>query len=167
MTSVHLSEDLLSKARIRHRPDGSPYHSLSMDAAADLSGRHHLSGRAIEIAALKQEIIPERYARNLSTISPDRQITLLNATVAVAGLGGLGGCVTDMLARIGIGAAAFLSESSSSAFSTTICRSSCPPSDGRRNDPRADSRALPCVPRRSLNVQSWPSKSIRPERFST
>jgi molybdopterin-synthase adenylyltransferase len=52
---------------------------------------------------LKTDIIPERYVRNFNAFSPKDQIKLLRSTVAVVGLGGLGGGVTEILARIGIG----------------------------------------------------------------
>ncbi|MFO7750672.1 MAG: HesA/MoeB/ThiF family protein [Desulfobacteraceae bacterium] len=45
----------------------------------------------------------QRYARNFSTISLDEQAQLGSAGVCVTGLGGLGGCVAEMLARTGVG----------------------------------------------------------------
>ncbi len=45
----------------------------------------------------------DRYLRNFSTISFHEQSQLSQATVCVIGLGGLGGAVTEMLARIGVG----------------------------------------------------------------
>ena len=47
--------------------------------------------------------IEERYDRNFDTISHGEQKTLGGSKVVVIGLGGLGGCVCEMLARIGIG----------------------------------------------------------------
>lgn len=45
----------------------------------------------------------ERYDRNFNTFSPEEQKKLGASTVAVIGLGGLGGGVCEMLARVGIG----------------------------------------------------------------
>ncbi|MCD4677824.1 MAG: HesA/MoeB/ThiF family protein [Desulfobacula sp.] len=45
----------------------------------------------------------ERYDRNFNTLSPGEQKTLGVSKVAVIGLGGLGGSVCEMMARIGVG----------------------------------------------------------------
>ena len=45
----------------------------------------------------------ERYDRNFNTLSPGEQDILASSHVAVMGLGGLGGGVCEMLARIGVG----------------------------------------------------------------
>ena len=45
----------------------------------------------------------ERYDRNFNTLSREEQIKLKSSKVAVIGLGGLGGCVCEMLARVGVG----------------------------------------------------------------
>jgi molybdopterin/thiamine biosynthesis adenylyltransferase len=59
--------------------------------------------RAVELAALEQGVVPARYARNLGTIGVEGQTRLLQASVAIVGLGGLGGHVTEALARMGVG----------------------------------------------------------------
>ena len=59
--------------------------------------------RDVELAALQLGIVPARYERNLGTIGVDGQRKLLQASVAIVGLGGLGGYVAEALARIGIG----------------------------------------------------------------
>jgi molybdopterin/thiamine biosynthesis adenylyltransferase len=59
--------------------------------------------REVELAALEAGIVPWRYLRNLGTIGLEGQARLLRATVAVVGLGGLGGYVTEALARMGVG----------------------------------------------------------------
>ncbi len=45
----------------------------------------------------------ERYIRNLNTLNKEEQSVLGNSRVCIAGLGGLGGCVTEMVARVGVG----------------------------------------------------------------
>jgi molybdopterin/thiamine biosynthesis adenylyltransferase len=84
-------------------PDGVAYRSISVSEVKRLSSESGLSGRQIELAALAEEIVPERYARNRRSFSLEDQAALLKADVAVIGLGGLGGAVTEILARIGIG----------------------------------------------------------------
>ena len=59
--------------------------------------------REIELAALETGVLPRRYLRSLGTIGLEGQARLLRATVAVVGLGGLGGSVVEALARMGVG----------------------------------------------------------------
>ena len=47
--------------------------------------------------------IENRYSRNFETLTPEDQDTLKQARVCILGLGGLGGGVCEMLARIGVG----------------------------------------------------------------
>jgi molybdopterin/thiamine biosynthesis adenylyltransferase len=61
-------------------------------------------GRSTEIFVLDPLEIPERYARNMGTFSAQEQIVLFSSRVCIVGLGGLGGAVTEILARLGIGA---------------------------------------------------------------
>jgi len=50
------------------------------------------------------KIGPEmRYSRNFNTLDPEEQALLGKSRVAVVGLGGLGGGVCELLARIGVG----------------------------------------------------------------
>jgi molybdopterin/thiamine biosynthesis adenylyltransferase len=84
-------------------PDKTPYRSLSVANVLGLAGRSGASGREAEIAALENGIVPERYARNMRTFSLEDQAALLQARVGVVGLGGLGGTVVEVLARMGVG----------------------------------------------------------------
>lgn len=68
-----------------------------------LADRYGVSGKNVEIAALQNHIIPERYIRNFSTYTTKDQIRLLRSQVTIVGLGGLGGIVTEYLARAGVG----------------------------------------------------------------
>lgn len=49
------------------------------------------------------EMFEERYSRNQSTISLEEQTVLKASTVAIVGLGGLGGWASEFCARLGIG----------------------------------------------------------------
>ena len=70
---------------------------------SELASAHGVSRRDVELAALQAGIAPRRYVRNLGTIGLDGQGRLLRATVAVVGLGGLGGYVLEGLVRMGVG----------------------------------------------------------------
>jgi molybdopterin-synthase adenylyltransferase len=95
--------DILLLATAKEYPDKTPYKSLSVANVLGLAGRSGASGREIEIAALENGVVPERYARNMRSFSPADQTALLRARVGVVGLGGLGGTVTEILSRLGVG----------------------------------------------------------------
>ena len=57
----------------------------------------------IEIACLAHGVVPARYLRNIGSIGVEGQAKLLRSTVAVCGAGGLGGTMTELLARQGVG----------------------------------------------------------------
>lgn len=59
--------------------------------------------REVEQMALENNITPLRYKRNQNTITRDEQYKLFNSTVLIIGCGGLGGFISEMLARIGVG----------------------------------------------------------------
>lgn len=98
-----LTKYLEQSASNRNRPDGSSYRALLHRDEIRIVQATGLSHRAVQLAALRQRIVPERYSRNQRSISSDEQIRLLGSHVAIIGLGGLGGAVTEILARIGIG----------------------------------------------------------------
>jgi hypothetical protein len=82
-------------------PDGKAYIVINLKTTASLSSSQGVPAKDVEIAALKQGIIPCRYLRNIGTVGLDGQIKLLQSTVAVVGAGGLGGTVIELLARQG------------------------------------------------------------------
>jgi molybdopterin-synthase adenylyltransferase len=63
----------------------------------------HLSPREAQLQALRAHIIPERYLRNFHTFDIDRQIWLCESKVLICGCGGLGGVLSHLLARAGVG----------------------------------------------------------------
>jgi len=76
---------------------------LSLSAVRQVAWEFGLSPREVEIRTLEERILPERYLRSLGTVGWEGQIKLLQATVAIVGLGGLGSNVVEGLARAGIG----------------------------------------------------------------
>jgi molybdopterin/thiamine biosynthesis adenylyltransferase len=96
-------EDLERASVAKHYPDQTPYRSISVESIRQLAATSNATGGALEVAALENGIVPERYARNMRTFSLPDQAALLKARAGVVGLGGLGGAVTEILARLGLG----------------------------------------------------------------
>jgi molybdopterin/thiamine biosynthesis adenylyltransferase len=96
-------DDFERYAREKAFPDGTPFRSISTTAVSELARVRSQGGREVETAALAGGIVPERYARNMRTVSPSDQAALIESHAAVIGLGGLGGTVTEILARLGVG----------------------------------------------------------------
>ena len=82
---------------------GKKYYFVSVKQIKKIACKFQTKSREIEISALKNNIIPERYHRNLGVVSPSEQIKLLQSKVAIIGAGGLGGTILELLARMGIG----------------------------------------------------------------
>lgn len=68
-----------------------------------LSREYKIPKRELLIEVCSLGIIPERYSRNHATYSAMEQKRLLSSSVFVVGMGGLGGSVLELLARVGIG----------------------------------------------------------------
>jgi len=82
---------------------GEKYYCVSVNQVKEIARKFQTKSREIEISALQNNIIPERYQRNLGVISPSEQAKLLQSKVVIIGAGGLGGTVLELLTRIGIG----------------------------------------------------------------
>ena len=83
--------------------DGTHCRTIAASEVIRLAVEAGVTGRMVELAALRQHILPDRYLRNMKTLSEADQIRLLESTVCIVGLGGLGGTVTETLTRMGIG----------------------------------------------------------------
>lgn len=103
MTAAEIREYLLRAARCEVDRAGEKRYFLALKDSIVLARELGLSRRALEIAALKEAVIPERYRRNLDTIGLAGQLALLQAGVTVVGAGGLGGYAVELLARCGVG----------------------------------------------------------------
>ena len=87
----------------KHRPDNCPYLAIDLKNATIIAQKTGATLYEVEEIALSNEIIPTRYSRNQRILSTSDQKKLHQAHVAIIGLGGLGGGVTELLARIGVG----------------------------------------------------------------
>ena len=100
---MSLASQVKSLAEQSKAPNGTDYLSLSFSAAEKFALSVNRTLKDIEVIALENQVIPERYQRNIGTIGIDGQIKLLNSQGAVVGAGGLGGAALELLARFGIG----------------------------------------------------------------
>jgi len=98
-----LFEEIRSLVQKATAPDGKVYNSLSIEAVKKISEKRKVLGKEVEIGALEKGVVPERYQRNIGTIGIEGQIKLLRSKVVIAGAGGLGGTVTELLVRMGVG----------------------------------------------------------------
>ncbi|MFB0560333.1 MAG: ThiF family adenylyltransferase [Candidatus Lokiarchaeia archaeon] len=98
-----LFEEIESLVQKAIAPDGKEYQRLSIEAVRKIANKKKVLGKEVEIAALEKAVVPERYQRNMGTVGIEGQIKLLRSKVVIAGAGGLGGTVTELLARVGVG----------------------------------------------------------------
>lgn len=84
-------------------PDGGEVRVLSGTAARQAAVRLGLTERRVHVLALGLGVIPARYLRNFHSFTTADQTRLLNCRAAMVGLGGLGGHVLEILARLGVG----------------------------------------------------------------
>jgi len=76
---------------------------ITMEQVESISAQTRICLRKVEWFAIKKGIAPQRYLRNLGTFSCKGQLNLLESTVVLVGLGGLGGQLVEQLGRAGVG----------------------------------------------------------------
>ena len=76
---------------------------ISIEEVEDISQKTGVPLRKVECFALSKGVIPIRYQRNIGTFGVDGQIKLLESTVMIIGLGGLGGSILEQISRAGFG----------------------------------------------------------------
>jgi molybdopterin-synthase adenylyltransferase len=103
MAEKSLKNAVLNAASTGKNPAGETYRLLSLEMTRRLAGEYDLPGRLVELEALREGIIPDRYQRSIGTIGTEGQIKLLNSRAGVLGAGGLGGFALELLARMGVG----------------------------------------------------------------
>ena len=77
--------------------------TLSEADTVRLGHKKGVSLKGVYEAALALGVWPERYVRNAGSFTAVEQKKLLQAAVAVAGCGGLGGYIAQFLGRMGVG----------------------------------------------------------------
>lgn len=87
----------------KQHPDNRQYTALNLNNAYKIAAETGASLYEVEEVALSNGITPTRFSRNQRILTTKDQKQLHRAHVAIIGLGGLGGGVTELLARIGVG----------------------------------------------------------------
>jgi molybdopterin-synthase adenylyltransferase len=77
--------------------------TIDMNAIAEIAAKTGLSRREVAIRALERGVVPLRFLAHRGTVPQADLARLLRARVAVCGLGGLGGHIVTLLARVGVG----------------------------------------------------------------
>ncbi|MFO8033161.1 MAG: ThiF family adenylyltransferase [Desulfohalobiaceae bacterium] len=97
--------DASLKSLARPQEEGPDCPGLGISAAdlEDISCKQGLSLLDLEIRALELEIVPVKYFRNLQGFTVQEQLRLLRSSLALVGLGGLGGVLLELLSRLGVG----------------------------------------------------------------
>ena len=86
------SEDMVRRVR-----------TLGLDELRQLCLDHGLTPAQGVREALAQGVVPRPFLKNLHTLSISEQERLMGSTVLLAGAGGLGGYVLELLTRFGVG----------------------------------------------------------------
>ena len=92
--------------KTRIQQSARPYDARKLLSLADsrsIATDCGISPLSVERCALENGVIPSRYVRNIGVLGFKGQIRLLDSSVAVIGCGGLGGTVSEILARAGVG----------------------------------------------------------------
>lgn len=99
-----MSTDHLIDVHTRSTSFGNEsFPTLDMNAIAEIATGTGLSRREVALAALDRGIVPLRFLAHRGSVPQADLARLLRARVAVCGLGGLGGHVVTLLARLGVG----------------------------------------------------------------
>jgi hypothetical protein len=100
---VNLRERILEKATPYVAPNRKTFSTLALADRDELAALFQATPREVELAALRAEVVPQRYLRNMGSLGIQGQIRLLRATALLIGAGGLGGTIAQLLARMGLG----------------------------------------------------------------
>jgi len=98
-----VQDELTKRSTETVSPDGSSIEIVLLNDVYEVARLFGESIKSVELEALECGIVPHRYERNIGSIGVEGQIQLLQSTVAVVGVGGLGGVVCEILARSGVG----------------------------------------------------------------
>ncbi len=101
--ALSLQETIRNHATRTPLATGHESDSLSIAAIAAIADQFDIPGHLVEAEALKLNVYPSRYRRNMNEISRSDQISLLESSIVQVGLGGLGGSLLEIFLRTGIG----------------------------------------------------------------
>lgn len=82
---------------------GYAIHIISHQDLHTFARGQNLTIRQATAAALRTGVFPECFERNFPSLSGPEQLRLFDSSVLVVGLGGLGGMLAVLLARVGVG----------------------------------------------------------------
>ena len=95
-------EKLATLARTETR-SGYTFHIISDQDLHTFARGQNLTLRQATAAALRMGVFPECWERNFPSLYGPEQLRLFDSSVLVVGLGGLGGMLALLLARVGVG----------------------------------------------------------------
>src|SRR4030065_1371109 len=98
---AHILIDKLGKSLLM--PDKKDMRVIDIKSVRFIASKKRIPSLEVEVPCLEQNVVPIRYIRNIGTVGIEGQLKLLRSTVAVCGVGGLGGTIIELLARQGIG----------------------------------------------------------------
>lgn len=84
-------------------PKGGQGDTIAINAVAEIAHSMKTTGAAVEAEAIRMDVYPARYLRNMDSITAEDQLKLLESSIAMVGLGGLGGTLLEIFLRTGIG----------------------------------------------------------------
>jgi len=101
---MDLRDRILQCAQPYIAPNKRTYATITLTDRDSLAATFRLSKKSVEIAALEEGVVPQRYLRNMGSLAIAGQLKLLRGKALLVGAGGLGGTIAQLLARMGLGA---------------------------------------------------------------
>lgn len=100
---MNLRDHILKYAKPCVAPNRKTFSTLSLPDRDAIASTLGLQKREVEAAALDLEVWPQRYLRNAGSLGIAGQKKLLESRALLIGVGGLGGTIAQLLARMGLG----------------------------------------------------------------
>jgi molybdopterin/thiamine biosynthesis adenylyltransferase len=100
---MNLRDQILKCAKPYVAPNKQTLSTISLKERDAIAASCGLPKREVEIAALDLEVWPQRYLRNAGSLGLAGQKKLLQSRALLIGVGGLGGTIAQLLARMGLG----------------------------------------------------------------
>ena len=100
---MNLRDHIQKCAKSCVAPNKKTFSILSLPDRDAIASALGLRKREVEAAALDLEVWPQRYLRNAGSLGIAGQKKLLESRALLIGVGGLGGTIAQLLARMGLG----------------------------------------------------------------